>query len=181
MHKCQHCGEITKQGYYDYTGKFTCQKCLPLVHQYHFDIFTIEQGAVKKTVPAIGMDNSAQRAYTIDFAYRIFNNKLNPAAYRLLSYYVDKKGYTYLGIVRALEYFYIIKKNSIAKSKNNIGIIPYIYTEAQTYYQNYNNFLHRKYLKTLTASHQEAADERIVEVDESNTQPIRNKIDMDSL
>ena len=51
--------------------------------------------------------------------------------------YISKfynEGMTFRGMKYSLEYFYKIKKNSIEKSNEGIGIIPYIYEEAKQYY-----------------------------------------------
>lgn len=47
--------------------------------------------------------------------------------------------YTYQGILNALIYFFDIKKNSTAKSKESIGIVPYVYDEAQEYFRRLEN------------------------------------------
>jgi hypoxanthine phosphoribosyltransferase len=53
--------------------------------------------------------------------------------------YISKfvgEGMTYKGMTNALKYFYDVKKNSIEKSNNGIGIIPWVYEEAQKYFEN---------------------------------------------
>lgn len=47
--------------------------------------------------------------------------------------YVEKKGYTLNGILIAIKYWFIIKNKSIEEANNGIGIVPYIYNEAQEY------------------------------------------------
>lgn len=49
--------------------------------------------------------------------------------------YIKKNGYTNEGILLALKYFYEVKKQSPDRSGNRIGIVPYIYDEAQAYYK----------------------------------------------
>lgn len=44
------------------------------------------------------------------------------------------EGMTLKGMTNSLIYFYEIKKNSIEKSNNGIGIIPWVYEEAQQYF-----------------------------------------------
>lgn len=49
----------------------------------------------------------------------------------------DNPHYTYSGIRRTLEYFYIVKKNPISKAQEHgptIGIVPWVYDEAKRYY-----------------------------------------------
>ena len=47
-----------------------------------------------------------------------------------------KKGYTYKGMIYSLKYFYEVKKNDVGKYKGSetIGIIPYVYQDAEKYY-----------------------------------------------
>lgn len=47
----------------------------------------------------------------------------------------DEYNYTYSGILKSLIYFYEIKGNKIDKANGGIGIVPYVYDEAKTYYQ----------------------------------------------
>lgn len=49
--------------------------------------------------------------------------------------FIKKNGYTNEGMLLALKYFYDVKKQSPDRSGNRIGIIPYIYDEAQAYYE----------------------------------------------
>lgn len=42
--------------------------------------------------------------------------------------------YTYSGMLKALVYFYEVKKNDVSKANDGIGIIPYIYNDAYNYY-----------------------------------------------
>lgn len=42
--------------------------------------------------------------------------------------------YSYSGILRTLKYFYEVKHNSIDKSNDGIGIVPWVYNEAYRYY-----------------------------------------------
>lgn len=47
----------------------------------------------------------------------------------------EGEGMTFRGMTKALEYFYKVQKNSIEKANNGIGIIPWVYEEAQKYYE----------------------------------------------
>lgn len=53
----------------------------------------------------------------------------------LFKKYKEKHGYTYEGMEQALKYFYEIKRNSPDKSEERVGIIPYVYQDAQNYFQ----------------------------------------------
>lgn len=46
-----------------------------------------------------------------------------------------RQGMPYRGQLLTLKYFYEIKKNSTEKSRGSIGIIPFVYEEAKTYYE----------------------------------------------
>jgi len=43
--------------------------------------------------------------------------------------------YTYSGIYKTLKYFYDVRGNSIEKANGGIGIVPYVYNEAYTYWR----------------------------------------------
>lgn len=45
------------------------------------------------------------------------------------------KGCTNVGILNALKYYYEVVRGSVEKSQNRIGIVPYVYDEAQKYYR----------------------------------------------
>lgn len=49
--------------------------------------------------------------------------------------YLKTMKYTNEGIYNSLKYFYGVQKGSPEKSGNRIGIVPYIYTEANEYFQ----------------------------------------------
>ena len=50
--------------------------------------------------------------------------------------YQEENNYTLSGIKKSLIYFYKVKGNSIEKSGGGIGIVPFIYKDAYTYYYN---------------------------------------------
>ena len=58
---------------------------------------------------------------------------------QIKNYHEDSDyNYTYSGMRKTLEYFFHIKNGDISKA-HGIGIIPYVYREAEEYY--YNLFL----------------------------------------
>lgn len=59
---------------------------------------------------------------------------INPRIRKQINEFTTKYGYTYSGMLKALNYFYEIKGNSIEKSNGGIGIIPYVYKDAYNYY-----------------------------------------------
>lgn len=44
------------------------------------------------------------------------------------------RGYTCKGILNALKYFYDVQKHSIVQADERIGIVPYVYNEAQEFF-----------------------------------------------
>ena len=73
-----------------------------------------------------------------NFIIKLFNLKHMDGriTLQIKKYLQDHPEYTYSGIKRTLEYFYIIKKNPIEKANGGIGIVPWIYEEAKRYYYN---------------------------------------------
>ena len=53
---------------------------------------------------------------------------------KLAERYVKENHYTYSGMLKTLKWYYEKMNNSIEKSNGSIGIIPYIYNQAMTYY-----------------------------------------------
>lgn len=60
--------------------------------------------------------------------------KPGPVVYSQLKRFVEVQKYTYEGILHSLQYFYDVKKGSKQKANQAIGIVPYVYDEAQDYY-----------------------------------------------
>lgn len=50
--------------------------------------------------------------------------------------FINKYGYNDSGILMALKYWFGERKNSISRANGGMGIVPYIYDEAQNYYRN---------------------------------------------
>ena len=48
--------------------------------------------------------------------------------------FVKNYNYSYSGMLKALKYFYEVKRADLSKANNGIGIIPYIYQDAYNYY-----------------------------------------------
>lgn len=53
---------------------------------------------------------------------------------RQLNKYIKDDQFTYEGIYNALRYHYSIRKGDPTKSNGRIGIVPYVYDEAQAFY-----------------------------------------------
>lgn len=75
-----------------------------------------------------------------EYICRLFNIKApGPRNFAMISKYMNEKGYTYKGILNALKFFYDIQKHSTEKANNSIGIVPYVYDDAQQYFENLEN------------------------------------------
>ena len=62
--------------------------------------------------------------------------QLTPKIKKQIKKYIKEENYSYSGIRRSLVYFYEIKHNSLEKSNDGIGIVPWVYCDAYNYYYN---------------------------------------------
>lgn len=70
-----------------------------------------------------------------DYICLIFKTDyVNPRIKKQIEDYVKQYNFTYTGILRALIYSVEVKRNPIEKMNGGIGIVPYIYKEAENYY-----------------------------------------------
>ena len=53
---------------------------------------------------------------------------------RQITDYKKQYNFTYSGMLKALTWWFDIKKNSLEATNGGIGILPYIYNDAKTYY-----------------------------------------------
>lgn len=67
-------------------------------------------------------------------------------------------GYTVRGIINAVDYFFNVKHNPIEKANNGLGIVPYVYEEANEYF----NRLEYKKKKIAESVTQFSADKKVV-------------------
>lgn len=67
---------------------------------------------------------------------KLFNLKTpGPMNNILIKKYRDELGFNYDGMNKTLKYFYEVKGHTKNKSEERVGIIPYVYQEAQDYYK----------------------------------------------
>lgn len=181
MDLCAVCGNPVEARKRNYTRKKICNSCMErdLLSHYHLDTFEIVDGRVVRHVPLEGRDQTYQRSAFIDFAYTLFKKGLNGRAYKLTKEYVEEKGYTYLGMIRALEWFYLIKKNDRKKAGNSIAIIPHVYEEANKYYNYFSNQTYQKYIAHIRNARE--AEEKTKLSGKGIGQRKNSEIDMESL
>lgn len=71
-----------------------------------------------------------------EYICKIFELKATgPTNNSLIKKYKEQYGYNYDGMLKALKYFYEVQKHSPNKSEERVGIIPYVYDEAQEYFK----------------------------------------------
>lgn len=86
------------------------------------------------------------------------------------------EGMTYYGMLYTLEYFFVIKGNKIDKD-SGIGIIPYQYKKAQSYYKNVNNTYTQA--AKITAQDKINFDQKEEVIIIENKKPTKKLIDFD--
>lgn len=82
----------------------------------------------------LGPESDPDREKLIEYINTLFKEPNWKLINKQLKDYTEQEHYSYSGILKSLVYFYQVKKNSIEKAKNSIGIVPYIYQDAYNYY-----------------------------------------------
>lgn len=84
------------------------------------------------------------RERLVEYLKKLFDvdNRLNPVLNSQLKKFREQFNYTDVGILKALKYFYEVRGQNSTQKFSGIGIVPYVYDEAQKYY--YNLFLIRQ-------------------------------------
>lgn len=161
LKQCAICGLKTVEGTYNTKQQYVCRTCFNTYPNLYVDNFKIENSKVVSEDPLASKTEEDQRAECIQYAYTLFDQKLAKRSYSLFSNY-RKKGYSWIGMIRALEWFFVVKENDIAKAKNSVGIIPYVYNDAQKYYETLNRLIERRYKKQVLPEKEK--EEIVVEV-----------------
>lgn len=75
------------------------------------------------------------RKELIEYICQLFGYKRPPSkVYTQMTKYIEEQHYTYVGILNTVRYFYEIKNGAKDKANGGIGIVPYVYEEANAYY-----------------------------------------------
>lgn len=90
----------------------------------HKSCFDLEQN--RELTDKEKLEQYIMKLFNTDYVYARIQKQIKE--------FMDKYGYTYSGIHKALIYYYEVKGNSIEKANGGIGIIPYIYQNAFNYY-----------------------------------------------
>ena len=80
--------------------------------------------------------SESDRDKVIEYVRKIFESPvINPRIWKQLKQYTEEYNYTYKGILNALIYAFEVRKNDISKAKGGIGIVPYVYQDANKYFE----------------------------------------------
>ena len=90
----------------------------------------------------------------------------------------QNKSATDEGILNTLKYYYGIQKGSATKAQGGIGIVPYLYEEAQAYYKNIDK---KKEKIKKGIEKQLDLDKVIVKITKPEKQKEKKYIDLDSI
>lgn len=101
----------------------------------------------KELKDGLSEEEYAQKKHLCDYLREITGKDLPVKTYKLIEDYCKKYKMTFTQIEEDLRYFYGVKENEV--EGDAIGIVPYIHTEAQEYYES----LHDAY-----ASYKEAGN-----------------------
>ena len=81
--------------------------------------------------------NKEEKIILESYICNLFNlERITASIEKQIKGYLSKNDYSYKGIYQSLVYFYEIKNGDLEKAHGRIGIVPYIYAEAQDYYSN---------------------------------------------
>lgn len=106
-------------------------------------------------------------------------NRPGPVVIAQLKLFREKyPHYTFKGILNALIYFYEVKKGSKKRANEGIGIVPYIYDEAQEYFKRLN---YKKEQIAETVSKQLEEESVILKVKKINEKKKKIFYDLENL
>lgn len=93
----------------------------------HKECFLVENEKLKKVEQdKQNLENYIMKLFNIDYV----DGKIR----KQIKQFIEDYHYSYSGIHKALIYHFEVKKGSIEKANNGIGIVPYVYQEAYRYY-----------------------------------------------
>lgn len=119
--KCLYCGESFDRDVVEFAqikNRYAHKEC----HEKELDKRSAEEKALKD------LEDYIKLIFKEDF----INARIRSQIKRMREQY----NYSYTGILKSLVYFFEVKKNPIEKANGGIGIVPYVYKDAYTYYYN---------------------------------------------
>lgn len=121
--------------------------------------------------------NKQDRVSLLNTVCRIFHFKgPGPKVLSQVKHFYQTGKYTYKGMERALIYHYEIKDGSIAKADEGIGIVPYVYQEAQDYFRHLERNVNK-----LEEAITKRAEPKIVKVAPQTIKKTYKEIDLSTL
>ena len=114
-----------------------CQKCRGKINKLTDEYIKKNSGYIHKSCIST---EEIERTELYNYICEIFKLKTpGPVNIKLVNKFHDELNYSYKSMYYTLKYYYEIKKNSIEKAQQRIGILPYVYDEAKSYYDNLTN------------------------------------------
>lgn len=101
------------------------------------DFMPVEEKKEKKKKEKEKEKPSADPDYVAlkEYIQKLFNGKQNYVLVeKQIKKFKEEMGYSYSGMMKSLIYFYEVKHNSLEKSNNSIGIVPYVYQDSYNYF-----------------------------------------------
>lgn len=82
------------------------------------------------------LEKQLEKEDLVEYICKLFSLKApGPRIYTQIRNFLSKyQYYTYKGIKQALTYFYEVQNKPVEKANQGIGIVPYVYDDAQKYY-----------------------------------------------
>lgn len=118
--KCYYCGEMFDRETEEF-GKPTSNR---YAHKHCYDKAQSEKTQDEKDYEAL-----------TQYIKKKFNmNVISAKVIRQISDYKKQFNFTYSGMLKALIWWFDVKKNTLEATNGGIGILPYIYNDAKTYY-----------------------------------------------
>ena len=107
------------------------------------------------------------------YAKELFKEDYNYVLTKKLAENYVKDGYSYSGMLKSLKWYYEKEGNSVEKSNGSIGIIPYVYQQARSYY--YSLYQTQLMNQEKDLSNFKTAKERIINIESprANVRPPR--------
>lgn len=100
-------------------NRHACLACFP-----QGDIIPMNMGG--KSQDQINLEEYIKELFGYDVIPKWVNKQIKN--------FVTEKNMSYRGILKTLQYWYEVRKESVEKAKGGIGIVPFIFNEAKTYY-----------------------------------------------
>ena len=91
--------------------------------------------APAKTIAGVAAEEINDYTALRDYINELFKGKVNWGLVVGKMQMLRKQQYTYSGMLKALRWWYEIKKQPVTEVKSPLGIIPFIYNDAFDYYQ----------------------------------------------